>query len=143
MCGRECISNDYSLLIIKPEAKIARVDDVIMRDVRATGLVKCEIPQVRFSEKTASQFWSDLEGLYPWVSEYYKHMASGPCTAIVVDGMNSGVELKKVIRAKYQDVISKLQTELGLDFQPDLIHGSDPGQMGKEIVIVCSSATNL
>lgn len=97
MCDRECVSKGCSLLIIKPEARVARVHDEIMRDVRATGLVKCEIPQVRFSEETASQFWSDLEGLYPWVPEYYRHMASGPCTAFVVEGINSGVELKKVI----------------------------------------------
>lgn len=140
MCVHECVSGGCSLLIIKPEA---RVHNEIIRDVRATGLVKCEIPQVRFSEETESQFWSDLEGLYPWVPEYYRHMASGPCTAFVVEGINSGVELKKVIRARHRGVINELQTELGLAFQPDLIHGSDPGQIDKEVAIVCFSAQNL
>ena len=136
MCTQEC-KNNCSLLLIKPEATRAGLDTVIKQDLRETGLVVCELTSIHFTHETAASFWHDLQGRFTWADEYYEHMTSGPCSGVVVRGVESGVQLKKAIRKKHSLAINCLQNQLGTSFSPDVIHGSDPGDHIRELGIVC------
>jgi len=106
---------------------------IVERFFECHGEPLCVFP-ICIDKSFATNLWQDDVEKYPWADSYYDHMSSGDCVAIVLPGSNLAELLKLEVRSEMRGTIRRLQAELGVDFSPDIVHGSDPNNGRSELV---------
>lgn len=128
-----------SLLILKPEIESCHpvVKGTILALVRAlTSKTRLREHTLQMNFEQAKAIWGESVNTYSWAEEYYRFMASKPIAAFILKGKRTAEELKQTIRERLSAYIEILNEQLEIDFTPDLVHGSDPGNGEQEIAVL-------
>jgi hypothetical protein len=120
-----------SVLLLKPEISyLEEAERNQLTQLLESHFSTCGEPLCVFSlsldKETARKLWQRDVGHFPWAENYYEHMSSAPCIAIILGDINSAHNLKRAIRNEMSQSVSKISRILGCDFIPDIVHGSDP-----------------
>jgi len=138
----ECKKMDgFSVLLLKPETALLNEDEVekLRKVLEGHFSAKGEPIYLFFvllDSSMAEEIWDSDVNSYLWTDEYYNHMASGLCEVIILRGQDTASSLKKQIRETMSDSIDRIKENLGLDFFPDIAHGSDLGRETEELRII-------
>lgn len=137
-----------SVLLLKPETQLLSVSE----KTRVVQLLETEFaiigrPISVFSllidKPTATNLWKKDIERYEWAENYYDYMTSAPCVAIVLSGNKSATLLKKKIRIEMAGTITRLREVLRADFDPDIVHGSDPDDGLSELKVFIEATKNI
>lgn len=133
-------------MLLKPEisyleeAERNQLTQLLESHFSACGEPLC-VFSLSLDKETARKLWQrDIEH-FPWAENYYEHMSSAPCIAIILGDRGSAHNLKRAIRNEMSQSISKINGILGCDFIPDIVHGSDPDDGIIELQILVEVAS--
>lgn len=120
-----------SILLLKPEISYLgevernQLTQLLESHFSVCGEPLCVFP-LSLDKETARELWQGDVGHFPWAENYYEHMSSSPCIAIILGNRDSAYDLKRAIRTEMSQSVSRISGILGCDFIPDIVHGSDP-----------------
>lgn len=131
------VGSDSSLLIKKPETyKLDHTDQTKLNlDLeRMSERVLIGRINIRLNLLQAISMWQHSISQFAWQNAYYEHMTEKPVEILILKGAATAKSVKKEIRKKWQKTIQALSIDQ--PFSLDLIHGSDEGEMLRELEIL-------
>ncbi len=120
-----------SILLLKPEISYLeetekdQLAQLLESHFSLYGEPLCVFP-LTLDKDTAKKLWQRDVGHFPWAESYHEHMSSAPCTVVIFGNRDSADDLKRAIRSRMSQSISRISGVLGCGFIPDIAHGSDP-----------------
>ncbi len=137
---RELEDQPLSLLILKPESRAAclsRKEKAIIRQVlgRHTAGRILASAELTLTERQARVMWGNVAS-FEWADDYYAGMTSGPIEAHLLLGSPGASVVKREVRRDLTPMILKLKSELAVPYLPDIVHGSDEGEVERELAII-------
>lgn len=132
-----CIAQ-RSILVIKPEASKLSVSERNKLEKSIKEHTPCICPQridLQLTKEQAAEFWNNISD-FPWFSDYCHVMTSGIVEVIFAKGVETASQAKKLIRFDMASEIRRISQEVGNNFTLDIIHGSDPSDIARELAIL-------
>ncbi len=117
---------EQTLCIIKPDA--AKQMGSIIGILQGYFSI-CKMELLRLTENAAAEFYSEHEA-EPFFQGLIKHMASGPCVVLVLQGPNAIASYRELmgatdpVKAKASEQFS-LRKSFGTTMPANAVHGSD------------------
>lgn len=129
-----------SILLVKPEISLMSPESIellfgLIDEVTQTYGQIVDPFWVKLDRESAHILWMSDICSYGWAEDYCAYMASAPCLVFALHGDASAFIAKKYIRREMVEIIGCLQTVLGSEFQPDIVHGSDEDDGHEEFLI--------
>lgn len=130
--------DEQSLLVLKPEVAMLTGQERSILEASLVRNVPClclKRTEVQLSADEAADFWSNISH-FPWFEKYCELMSSHPLQVVVVKGADTASKAKRVIRVDLQLAIERLTEEYGQGFTLDIVHGSEPQDIDRELSIL-------
>ena len=117
---------EQTMMMIKPDAVGRNLIGKILERVEGAGLTIARMRLLALTPKEARTFYRVHEGK-PFLESLVAFMSSGPVVALVVEGENAVVRLRKVVGATNpaQAEPGTIRKDFAIDIEKNSVHASD------------------
>lgn len=129
---------EKTLFFIKPDAVKRNIVGKILKIVEEEGFKIVQLKMLRFSKKTASNFYA-IHKRKPFFDDLIKYITSSECAASVLGKENAVNELRKLVGETdpLKSPPGTIRRCYGTDIQRNAVHASDSVENAKiEISII-------
>lgn len=115
---------ERTLAIVKPDA--IRDSHNIITELRSSGLREIAAKRVRLTTVVAEAFYEEHHGK-PFFDGLIRHMTSGPCLPLVLEGMAAITHFRRILGATDPRTADpgSLRARWGSSLPQNALHGSD------------------